>query len=71
MSERAASVKPCEVPGSASVEGGLVVLDGPDGVAVTMTGEAAKLTGNSLLAAAAKLVDEGVPGDAADGEKST
>lgn len=63
MSERKTSLKPCEVPGSASVEDGLVVLDGPDGVAVTMTAEAARRTGSSLLAAAAQA--SGVP-DAAD-----
>ncbi|RYX97019.1 MAG: hypothetical protein EOO28_04500 [Comamonadaceae bacterium] len=56
MSERTASVKPCEVPGSASVEAGLVVLDGPDGVAVTMTAEAANLTAASLQAAAAQVL---------------
>ncbi|WP_206240105.1 hypothetical protein [Novosphingobium terrae] len=39
-------------PGVASAENGLVVLDGPDGVAVTMTAHAARLTGESLIAAA-------------------
>lgn len=39
--------------GSASAEVGLVILDGPDGVAVTMTAKAAIGTGESLIAAAA------------------
>jgi len=39
-------------PGVANAEGGLVVLDGPDGVAVTMTPDAAKKTGTSLITAA-------------------
>lgn len=38
--------------GRASAEEGLVILDGPDGVAVTMTPDAAVLTANSLEAAA-------------------
>jgi hypothetical protein len=40
-------------PGVASAESGLVILDGPDGVAVTMTPDAAVGTGESLIAAAA------------------
>lgn len=39
--------------GTATAEAGLVVLDGPDGVAVTMTAAAARGTGQSLLDAAA------------------
>jgi hypothetical protein len=38
--------------GIATAEEGLVMLDGPDGVAVAMTPEAAESTGRSLLAAA-------------------
>lgn len=41
-----------EDPGVATAEEGQVMLDGPDGVAVTMTPEAATETANSLLAAA-------------------
>jgi len=44
--------KPREDAGHASAEEGLVILDGPDGVAVTMTPEAATLTARSLQAAA-------------------
>lgn len=39
-------------PGEASAEDGLVVLDGPAGIAVTMTADAAAGTGRSLIAAA-------------------
>ena len=39
-------------PGTASAESGVVILDGPDGVAVTLTVEAAEATGRSLIAAA-------------------
>lgn len=44
--------QPQSQPGVASAEQGLVVLDGPDGVAVTMTPGAAEQTGRSLIAAA-------------------
>jgi hypothetical protein len=47
-------LKPCEAPGTASAEEGVVLLDGPDGVAVAMTAEAALRTAESLLAAAAR-----------------
>ncbi|MDO9367365.1 MAG: hypothetical protein Q7T68_02250 [Sphingopyxis sp.] len=40
-------------PGIASAEDGLVFLDGPDGVAMTMTADAAARTGQSLIDAAA------------------
>jgi hypothetical protein len=39
-------------PGVASAEQGFVLLDGPDGTAVSMTPEAAEATGRSLIAAA-------------------
>jgi hypothetical protein len=38
--------------GIATAESGIVMLDGPDGVAVSMTPEAANGTGRSLIAAA-------------------
>lgn len=44
--------KPREDAGQASAEDGVVILDGPDGVAVTMTAEAAVKTARSLKAAA-------------------
>ncbi|MDO9370358.1 MAG: hypothetical protein Q7T68_17460 [Sphingopyxis sp.] len=40
-------------PGVASAEEGLVILDGPDGIAKTMTADAAAKTGQSLIEAAA------------------
>lgn len=39
-------------PGTAVAEGGMVLLDGPDGVAVAMTPDAAAETGRRLIAAA-------------------
>jgi hypothetical protein len=39
-------------PGVASAEQGVVLLDGPDGVAIAMTPAAAEETGRRLLAAA-------------------
>ena len=44
--------QPYAEAGIANAEDGLVVLDGPDGVAVTMTADAAADTGRSLIAAA-------------------
>ncbi len=38
--------------GIATAEGGFVILDGPDGIAVTMTPEAALRTGENLISAA-------------------
>lgn len=40
-------------PGVAAAERGLVLLDGPDGISVTMTADAAEGTARSLLAAVA------------------
>lgn len=45
---------PQDEPGTADAEAGLVVLDGPDGVAVTMLPDAAEETGRRLIAAAAE-----------------
>lgn len=59
MPERMSVTEPLTEPGIASAEGGLVLLDGPDGVAVTMTAEAAARTGESLLAAAQKAQAQG------------
>ena len=54
MTRRPAVLKPCEHPGKASAEDGVVLLDGPDGVAVAMTPDAAAQTAESLLRAAAQ-----------------
>jgi len=71
MNERRAILKPCEIPGKATAEDGMVVLDGPDAVAVTMTPEAAELTADSLRAAAAQARQIRVtsPGSNDGGEK--
>ncbi|WP_298092661.1 hypothetical protein [uncultured Sphingomonas sp.] len=53
------SIGPETVAGRASAEHGVVMLDGPDGVAVAMTPAAARETGRSLIAAA----------DVADGQE--
>lgn len=52
MNHRSNAFKPREDAGRASAEGGVVVLEGPDGVAVTMTADAAVKTADSLLEAA-------------------
>ncbi|AUW59366.1 hypothetical protein C1T17_16000 [Sphingobium sp. SCG-1] len=52
MTDVSAVPQPRADAGTASAENGLVVLDGPDGVAVTMTPNAARLTGQSLISAA-------------------
>lgn len=41
-----------ETIGTATAEDGIVFLDGPDGVAVTMTADAAEGTGMELIRAA-------------------
>ena len=46
------STAPFENPGVASAEEGHVVLDGLDGIAITLTINAARKTGESLIAAA-------------------
>jgi hypothetical protein len=50
--ERNSATEPETSPGIATAEDGVVMLDGPDGVAVSMTPEAAEATGRSLIAAA-------------------
>lgn len=45
------STQPETEPGIAVAEAGVVMLDGPDGVAVAMTSDAAIETGRRLIAA--------------------
>jgi hypothetical protein len=52
MTDFSAMHQPQTEPGIATAEDGLVILDGPSGVAVTMTPEAAAGTGRSLVSAA-------------------
>jgi hypothetical protein len=51
MTDRSSALKPRDDPGRATAESGVVILDGPDGLAVTMTADAAALTADSLLEA--------------------
>lgn len=46
------ALEPRRDAGHATAEDGMVILDGPNGVAVTMTPEAALRTAQSLFAAA-------------------
>lgn len=65
-------IKPETQPGVATAEHGQVTLDGPDGVAVAMTPQAAIGTAESLIAAAKVAVtqqpDDGDAGDQDDGD---
>lgn len=45
-------------PSKVTAEDGLVIMDGPDGVAVTMTPEAAEETAQRLLEAAAQAIGQ-------------
>lgn len=58
MSELPTTLAPEDQPGVATAEQGLVLLDGPDGVAVAMTPEAAEVTGQRLIAAAAEAIGQ-------------
>lgn len=51
MGMHASHNEPEKEPGVASAEQGLVLLDGPNGVAIAMTPDAAASTAHSLLAA--------------------
>lgn len=48
-------LQPETEPGDATADQGQVLLDGPDGVAVSMTPDAARKTGERLIAAADEL----------------
>ncbi len=52
MAETKAGTMPLDMAGEANAEEGHVVLDGPDGVAITLTPEAAEGTARNLIAAA-------------------
>ena len=51
-------INPQSEPGQASAEHGQVLLDGPDGVAVSLTPDAAKETGKRLIDAAAEASEQ-------------
>ena len=59
MAEIKAGTVPLDMPGSASAEQGHVVLDGPDGVAITLTPDAAEGTARSLIEAAQEARRQG------------
>ncbi|WEK43379.1 MAG: hypothetical protein P0Y64_00540 [Candidatus Sphingomonas colombiensis] len=59
MLEDTRTPKPQAEAGIATAENGYVFLDGPDGVAVTMTSEAAAQTGINLIDAAARATQQG------------
>jgi len=50
MSDNPAT-RPLADPAKASAEDGHVILDGPDGFAITLTAEAAEITGQRLIEA--------------------
>nr|WP_139198014.1 hypothetical protein [Sphingomonas gellani] len=54
-------MKPQSEPGDVTVEGGWVILDGPDGVALTLTPQAAGETGRRLIAAGFEAVRSTIP----------
>ncbi|MGQ2932755.1 MAG: hypothetical protein ACT6QT_08180 [Sphingopyxis sp.] len=59
MTDELSSPPPPETEaGIATAEDGLVLLDGPDGVALTMTAAAARSTGESLIEAARRAEDQ-------------
>jgi hypothetical protein len=47
-------IQPFDEAGAVSVEEGIVLVDGPDGVAIALTPEAARVLGERLIAAADK-----------------
>lgn len=49
---------PESIPGIAEAENGLVTLDGPEGLAITFTPEAAAETGRRLIEAAALAANQ-------------
>jgi hypothetical protein len=50
-------------PSQVAVEEGIVIVEGPDGVAVTLTPEAAAETGRRLSAAANEALGGKIPDD--------
>lgn len=54
MTTDPSNIEPFSTPGTASAEDGHVVLDGPDGLALTLTADAAVLLGERLIAAGEK-----------------
>jgi hypothetical protein len=63
LKDTSSSTKVETEPGVADAESGYVFLDGPDGVAVTLTPDAAEEMGHRLIAAAklAMIQNQGTP----------
>ncbi len=57
---------PESIAGTAAAEAGLVTLDGPDGLAITFTPEAAAETGRRLIAAAEQAAAQHRDGGSSD-----
>lgn len=68
---RCRNTEPFAEPGVASAEDGHVILDGPDGIAITLTAEAAVAMGEGLIAAGrqarASLAAQDSPGEESPG----
>ncbi|NYT40072.1 hypothetical protein HZY97_04845 [Sphingomonas sp. R-74633] len=58
MGQKISPAEPEQHPGVATAEQGVVLLDGPDGVAIAMTPEAAEETGRRLMAAAQEAASQ-------------
>jgi hypothetical protein len=58
MGQTISSAEPRDVAGVATAEQGVVLLDGPDGVAISMTPKAAEETGRRLVAAAQEAASQ-------------
>ena len=65
------STEVCKAPGEATAQDGFVILDGPDGVAVTMTANAADGTADSLQRAAQQARSSAEPFKEDDGGNQT
>ncbi|KQP23247.1 hypothetical protein [Pseudorhodoferax sp. Leaf267] len=60
MTDRSTARQPRSDAGKATAEHGVVILEGPDGLAVTMTPEAAARTADSLHVAARQARTQGL-----------
>jgi len=63
-----ASVKSYSDPSDIHIEEGQVIVEGPDGVAVTLTPDAAEETGRRMIDAAMEARARPGPADAGEGE---
>lgn len=70
MTEFSNTPQPHILAGVASAEDGLVILDGPDGVAITMTPDAARKTGTSLISAA-DIADQQIAANASNASNAS